>query len=120
MMEMVFVEWSTTTNQNLLLLYWLEAYIATMDLEAMFFASMGLKALVELCSGSRSNDIYWYKSYICIPIVAMNVEALVVAKAMLVFALEVIISMQILSFYTLVHYYMPQIDCVNAWLVSNQ
>ncbi len=29
-----------------------------MDLEAMFFASMGLKALVELCSGSRSNDIY--------------------------------------------------------------
>jgi hypothetical protein len=44
----------------------------------------------------------------------MNVEALVVAKAMLVFALEVIISMQILSFYTLVHYYMPQIDCVNA------
>jgi hypothetical protein len=32
----------------------------------------------------------------------------------------VIISMQILSFYTLVHYYMPQIDCVNAWLVSNQ
>jgi hypothetical protein len=44
----------------------------------------------------------------------MNLEALVVAKAMLVAVIEVIISMQILSFYNLVHCSMPQLDYVNA------
>jgi hypothetical protein len=44
----------------------------------------------------------------------MNLEALVVAKTMLGVVIEVIISMQILSFCNLVHCSMPQIDYENA------
>jgi hypothetical protein len=44
----------------------------------------------------------------------MNLEALVVAEAMLVVVVYVIISMHILSSCNLVYYSMPQIDCVNA------
>ncbi len=43
-----------------------------------------------------------------------------VVEVMLVAIVDVIISMRTLNFYSLVHCSMPQTDCVNAWLVSNQ
>jgi hypothetical protein len=44
----------------------------------------------------------------------MYIEALVIPKSMLVATVEMNISMQMLIFYTLVHYFMPQTNYANA------